>query len=375
MKLKIKPNGMYFLEVDLPTPEMTLKRTRVSFDTRDRTEAEAQLHTWKLGTHKKHPNQGYAITPKGLTSSSVSRTHRSNEMTIERLLNMCWDDDKLWGKSKSQKTIKSNIKLLSQRIGTLHPREVTSEVLLELEKEMSVTYAPASIQRKFSMLQTALRAARTYKFNDEAIVLNVPVFPSIKVENFKDRVLDEHEEKVMFECIEARMILEPHRSWFLFKWYVRILLVTGFRRAEALKLGANRVRHIRKGDKEYTTLFLKRYETKNDKPHEVPIPKAISDIIPTLNTLSGDERWFPLGGRLWQMLVNIKADCLERSVDISDVGLHTMRHTCITRLCRDGKLDLLRISKWANHSSVVITAKRYAHLLSHDLVDGLEAFE
>lgn len=375
MKLKIKTNGIYFLEVELPTPEGILKRTRVSFDTRDKAEAQAQLHTWKLGTHPKHPNQGHSIAPKGRPDSSVKRSLRSNEMTVERLLNMCWDDDKVWGASKSQKTIKSNIKLLSERIGSLHPREVTAELLVELESEMSATYAPASIQRKFSMLQTALNKGRSYKFNDEPVVLTVPVFPKITVENFKDRVLSEDEERVMFECIEARHHLEPKRQWWRFKWYMRILLVTGFRRSEALKLGAHRVRRIRKGDIEYTTLFLQRYETKNNKPHEVPVTKEIVEAIPALTAQAANGLWFPIEGSLWQMMLNIKADCLERGVDISDVGLHTMRHTCITRLCRDGKLDLLRISKWANHSSVSITAKRYAHLLSHDLVDGLEAFQ
>ncbi len=375
MKLKRKPNGMFYIDTEIPDGTGGLKRSRVSFDTKDTGEAEAQLVQWKLGTHPKHPNQGSVIAPKGWSNGSSGQTVASKGMTVERLLNMCWDDPAVWKNVRSQKTVKSNIKLLSERIGDLNPKDVTSDTVAELVLAMSDRYAPASIQRKLAMLQTALRAGRTYKFEGAPVVDVLPVFPKITANNLKDRVLSEHEEKVMFECIDARHGLQPAHLWWHYRWYIRLLLVTGFRRGEGLSLGPASVKKITKGDRTYTTLVLNRYQTKNGKPHEVPVPQDVVDIIPALDAQASGGKWFALEGKLWERLITIKGDCKAKGVDIDDVGLHTMRHTCITRLARSGKLDLLRLSRWANHSNVSITAKRYAHLLSHDLVDGLSVFE
>ncbi len=46
--------------------------------------------------------------------------------------------------------------------------------------------------------------------------------------------------------------------------------------------------------------------------------------------------------------------------DIDDVVLHTLRHTCITRLAL-GEMELRRLSMWAGHPDVSITAKRDSH--------------
>jgi hypothetical protein len=66
VKLKQKPNGIYYLDVRLPDAESgELKRTRVSLDTRDPADAEAQRRDWLAGRHPKHPAMGGVIAPKG----------------------------------------------------------------------------------------------------------------------------------------------------------------------------------------------------------------------------------------------------------------------------------------------------------------------
>ena len=50
---------------------------------------------------------------------------------------------------------------------------------------------------------------------------------------------------------------------------------------------------------------------------------------------------------------------------------HTLRHTKITNLVKEGK-ELPKVSKFAGHSNIGITMKRYAHLSPTDLVGLVE---
>jgi hypothetical protein len=51
-----------------------------------------------------------------------------------------------------------------------------------------------------------------------------------------------------------------------------------------------------------------------------------------------------------------------------DVSLHTMRHTCASRLVQGG-MDLYRVMTWLGHSSINVT-QRYAHLAPTSLDAG-----
>lgn len=385
MKLKIKPNGIHFLEVELPDTAGNLKRTRVSFDTRDKAEAEHQLRLWKLGTHPKHPNQGREIAPKGRGDSTGKAKERSTGLTIAKLLDICHSHPDIWGKVASQATVRSNIKLLNELVGDMHPADLTYGKLEALRDDMLAEgHAMASVKRKLLMLSKALRMAASRLTQEDGITTLIaarPEFPPMNSNNKRDRVLDAQEELVVFACIDARMVKEPARQWWRFRWFIRTLLDTGFRRGEALQLGPQSVNTIGAIDPatgqriERTVFSLTRYSTKNDKPREVPATDVLIDMVPALNAQAVNGRWFPIGSSAWYMWDNIRQDCKAQGVNIDDVGLHTLRHTCLTRLARSGTLDLLRLSIWAGHSDVSITASRYTHMMTQDLLGGLQALQ
>ena len=75
--------------------------------------------------------------------------------------------------------------------------------------------------------------------------------------------------------------------------------------------------------------------------------------------------------RSWE---NIRQDVKEAGLNIDDVTLHTLRHTCLTRLAQGG-MGLLQLQQWAGHSDPKITADRYVHLRPNDLVGGLDILE
>lgn len=75
----------------------------------------------------------------------------------------------------------------------------------------------------------------------------------------------------------------------------------------------------------------------------------------SLNSQAAEGRRFPMDSTAWYMWDNIRRDVKAAGGDIDDVGLHTLRHICITRLAL-GEMRLQRLSMRAGHSDVSITA-------------------
>jgi integrase len=215
------------------------------------------------------------------------------------------------------------------------------------------------------------RPAEEYEREDGSHIIPAkPTMPKIEVRNEKKRVLKHEEEELVFKAIDARIVAEPSRQWQRFRGFVRVLLDTGFRRSEALLLGSESLMEFMVDGEPMLCVGLPQYQTKNDKPRVVPCTQAIIDLIPTFNTMAVDGRWFPLKAVAWYMWSNIRADVKALGGDIDDVGLHTLRHTCITRLALGG-MELQRLSLWAGHSDVSITAKKYSHLDASALAKGV----
>jgi site-specific recombinase XerD len=70
-------------------------------------------------------------------------------------------------------------------------------------------------------------------------------------------------------------------------------------------------------------------------------------------------------GRRFQTLVD--------RAGIAGVTLHTLRHTCASRLVQAG-VDLYVVQKWLGHSTIV-TTERYAHLSVENLEGAVSALE
>lgn len=382
MKIGTKPNGIHFLDVQIPDPTTgELKRARVSCETRDMSEARRQKADWLAGVHPKHPAQGGVIAPKGQEPSRNRRPNHKDGMTLVRWLELC--EDSLWRGCKAEATIRSNIKILSDVIdGDLMLRDVASThvtaIMAALEERHD--YAPASLKKLMGSLSAALQYATEQDDPETGLAyLKVkPRFPKIVVRNKRDRVLSEVEERALFECIDKRINDEPSRPWRQMGLLLTVMIDTGFRVGEALSLGPSSIRTKRWIDRttqqpvEATYLGVERYHTKTDKPREVPATERVKRLLTTLNALAIKGRWFPWrsgSGGPGYLFRNLKEDMEEQGFDLSDVVLHTMRHTCATRLAVGG-MDLLGLRDWLGHSDIKITADRYVHLMSSHLYQG-----
>jgi integrase len=385
-KLKTKPNGIYFIDTEVDDGKGGLKRARISCDTRDQREAQAQLRDWKLGVHPKHPNQGTVVAAKGRSVQavgSVKRMGTEGGMTVNRWLELCLGT--IWSarQVKATATPRSNVKVITGILADdLLLADITATHVQQLVEELRRRdYAEGTVKRKLQQLSAALNeATRTADpATGKPYLSRRPDFPKIRLRNQQDRVVSADEEAAIFACIEARRVTEPNRQWWAFKYLVMVMIDTGFRLGEALHLGqrsVKRKRWLEPGSgklMEATFLGLERYVTKNDKPRDIPATDRILRAIPTLNELARNGRWFPWdqgSGGPWYMWSNIRDDMAAKGFDVSDVKQHTFRHTCATRLA-EGGMDLVSLRDWLGHSDIKITADRYIHLMSTHLYKGV----
>ena len=376
--LKTKPNGIYYLDVRLPDTDGNLKRTRVSLDTRDRADAVHQRNQWLAGAHPKHPARGGVIAPKGRAAqpdSSPCTKVRQKGMTLERWLWGCLDT--IWnattGAVKDDAGHRSNVRVLGRLVPDgLLIGDVTGDHVKALAATLwEQGYKPGSVKKLLNALSRALvEATRTTDPETGKPYLAArPEFPQVTVRNTKDRIVTMAEEETIHECIDYRIDAEPLQNWWEFKMLTLVLSDTAFRIGEALQLGPGSVNQLRWLDpltgeqREGTFLMLQRYTTKNGKPRQVPVTDRLARLIPTLNARAKGGRWFP-----WQPKSNtplrylgfIKDDMMARGYDLSDVTLHTWRHTCATRLAQGG-MDLIGLRDWLGHGDIKVTAERYIH--------------
>jgi len=226
--------------------------------------------------------------------------------------------------------------------------------------------APATISRKLSTLSTALKWAyvRWTDKNGRPALRNRPVFPNIKVRNYRDRYLSKEEEQKAFAAIAGFHAESTGLDWWILESLIMFLIDTGARLGEALSITKVNLQHPG-----YVT--FNRYETKTDKPRSVPLTgrvrKRLSMLVeatPTgpLFSITPANAW-----RKWRQVRDVVPE-------IDDVNLHILRHTCASRLLQGG-VTLHKVAEWLGHTDLNITKNRYGHLSRESLDDGLVALE
>jgi integrase len=219
----------------------------------------------------------------------------------------------------------------------------------------------------------------------KALLAAKPPMPTVTVKNMKDRVLSPAEEQQVFASIDLRRQNDPGRPWRRFALLVRFLLDPGGRLGEALMTGPEDITTVPiAGGKVAHLVTFARYRTKSDKPRSIPLTDAVvggllsftSDLgRKVLRTEDGrpyDKAvYFPFKeATAWYMWSNIRDDLKKVGFNVDDVTLHTLRHTCRTRLAPGGH-GALRLQKWAGHGDPKITAERYVPLRTDGLLGGL----
>ncbi|PZR35799.1 tyrosine-type recombinase/integrase [Caulobacter segnis] len=351
ISMRQKPSGIWIVDYDGEDG----KRKRISTGTRDKAQASKLAREIVLGK----------IAPPAAHPSQTQTRAKEGGPTLTDLWDTMLKDEWSPSRTKSQRTLMSNIKILTPLIGGKLVKDVGDQDLVDLKAALEAKgYAPATVKRKLDMVGRSLTAAVRRRIIDER-----PHMPVVVVKNEKDRIVSPEEEALIFDAIDARAQREPMRQWKRFRALVRWLIDGGFRLSEPLQAKPDWIVEV----KGKPVLALPPEACKSGKARPVPLTKAIMDTVPYLKATMTDDRLFPMTpATAWYMWDTIREDIrLSGKGNIDDVNLHTFRHTCLTRLIQGG-MAIHWVSKWAGHANTIITEQRYLRTNAGDLLDAFE---
>lgn len=196
----------------------------------------------------------------------------------------------------------------------------------------------SSINLCLSKLGTILKRVA----DDELVSKRIRV-KAIKVRSKDRNILTEEMEKAFLENINKQDI----RDFF------ELLIDTGLRVSEGLGL---RKEHI-----DFDNGVIHIYVNKTDNPRTVPMSERVRNI---LLSRAGNMKLFP-HITTYQALVYHFNRAKEQAGLPDDITIHSLRHTCLTRLAKSGANAAI-IMAWAGHRELA-TSQRYVHLGADDL--------
>lgn len=262
--------------------------------------------------------------------------------------------DERWSQQKARHEMKYLVERLKRQVGYWPLHAVTYTRLNDYGLELvAAGDRPATRNRKMSAIHTALTAAH---LRGELDV--VPAFPSWPEDNLKERYLTVDEEERLAKSMASHAAAADDEAQYM-RRMVPFLLDTGLRAGEAILDGSQDL-----GE----SLWLPHGTTKSGRGRTVPLtPRArecldyllASPVHAALRTMKGRSSMKPSSwmGRRFRKAVS--------EAKIEGVTLHTLRHTCASRLVQAG-ISLYVVKEWLGHSSITQT-ERYAHLAPKNL--------
>jgi integrase len=179
-----------------------------------------------------------------------------------------------------------------------------------------------------------------------------PEVKSLREPKGRDRYLTKEEEEELFGHIHK---VNPRLEILMV-----VLIDTGLRLSEAIGL---RWRDI--SQKQITVK-----DTKNGEARTVPLTTRAWQ---GLNTLSRDANPFAFTDRYRASKVFRRCRSLTSMAGDKDVVVHTLRHTCASRMVQRGA-PVAVVSHWLGHKSLTMTM-RYSHLRPDQLHDWVHVLE
>ncbi len=313
MKLTKRTNGIYMVSYK----DANGKRKRTS--TGKKTLPEAQERALAL-------------------LAEARREAGNGDWTLSEALHDCYD--RIWSKQKSAVGVLRRMTKLCREHGLpdLLVQSIDYDQLVKFSEVLeSQGLKDATINRYLAMISKALtEALKRGKLTIK------PPFPYRAEPMTKLRWITAEEELALRVKAEE---LWPAFEAALMQALIVGLVDTGARLTELLKAPRHSV-----GQVTFT-------DTKNGQSRTVPLTpraqKALS-MVPLWTRHQATNRF-----------TRLRDAC-----GLPDVSLHTLRHTCASRLVQGG-MDLYRVKTWLGHSSISVT-ERYAHLSPSHLTSGID---
>jgi integrase len=233
--------------------------------------------------------------------------------------------------------------------------------------------SPTTVNRELATLPRLLHIAEEWK-----VIRRVPRVRQLSGERQRDFVLS-HEDERRYLAVA----LEPLKSLAI------VLVDTGLRLGEALNLLTSDVHLQPAGAARYGWVNVPDGKSKNAR-RNVPLTDRVSGVLAERLQNSTSRYVFPgdtvdppiLGTsvahahiKICRPTVQVGKKPVKQYIFPKDFVLHSLRHTCLTRLGEAGA-DAFTIMKLAGHSSVTVS-QRYVHPTPESMeraFDRLETF-
>jgi len=212
------------------------------------------------------------------------------------------------------------------------------ECAAHIIKDMTGHYAPATINMSLAAMKKGLALAWEYGHTPENYGNRIKL---LQVSNQREVVLTLDQVKAIVDHCST-----PAKA------AIWAALLTGARRGELCKIKAE---HIGPD-----TITIPAQNTKTKKAKVVPISPALRPWL----------QHFPLQINFEGLKSSFRR-ARERA-GLPHITFHDLRRTCATMMITNG-IDLYTVSKVLGHSSVTVTAARYAHLQIEQQRKGLDA--
>jgi integrase len=262
--------------------------------------------------------------------------------------------DELWSKQKGRRERKYVVGRLIAEVGYWPLQSVTYTRLEQYGREMEAEkLAPATRNRRMSAIHTAMTHA---KRRGELEIL--PEFPTWPENNVKERYLSTEEEAKLAASMAARAAPADEKGQYM-RRLVPFLLDTGLRAGEVRLKPDQDLGHA---------IWLPHGSTKSGKGRVVPLTTRARAMLDFMLASPFHAELVSLGEKSPELATHRLGSRFRIETDqagIQGVTLHTLRHTCASRLVQGG-VDLYVVKEWLGHSSITVT-ERYAHLAPKNL--------
>jgi integrase len=271
--------------------------------------------------------------------------------------------DTHWEKKRSAETLRYRVEGIIRDRGYWRLSEITYTMLEDYGRELEARGdKPATRNRKMSVIHTAMTRAHW-----RGEITSMPKFPRWTEDNLKERYLTLAEEQTLAVSMERHYRLTEEQGQYL-RHLTPFLLDTGLRAGEVSLL--TRDRDL--GDR----IWLPHGTTKSGKGRTVPLTARAREALTAMLATRYHRELLELRlrdkAKPSQHLGKAFHNAVVRA-GIPDVTLHTLRHTCASRLVQAG-VSLYAVKEWLGHSSITVT-ERYAHLAPKTLDAARDALE
>lgn len=366
MRLYQKPSGIWAVDY----VDSSGVRRRVSTGRRDK--ALARAHAKGIVAGKVEPEGAPAPAPKqGPSATTMDALWKRCELTI-------WHPREI----KSLRTLASNLKILRateielagerRLFASLDVTEVRYSHLEALSQALFAKgYSPGTVRRKMHMVGASLTMAAKWE-----LIQARPPMPSLPEGGIREAIISDKLERAIFAAVDARRETEPNRDWRRYGYLLRFLLDTAVRLGEALAVTDDWIeeREVQgdHGPETRMVLNIPASVTKSGKGRIIPLSDAIINSLPYLKAQAVKGRLFPYtpGTAQYYWRENLVRDLTDAGHSMEGIVLHTFRHTKLTRLAKLPNFGIQRVSRWAGHADIKVTAKVYAKLDVDDLWAG-----